>query len=207
VYEEYWAVRGRIAKYEFARAKGIEAIRDRQPTWIFEKLRDEMPRFWEADSQALVHMRRGAYGAQPLFAVAFGATLAVLIPYAALLASFVVGLAYLPRDRLAGLLLAFLVFNNALHVATHGYARYRLPVLPVLFVLGAWAWTRGREACEAPPLARARALAAAAAAVLVLSLLPSVRLLFRPGALVSENARFGIAAPSEAAGADEGAER
>jgi hypothetical protein len=51
VYEEYWAVHGRIPKYEHARQRAIEAIRDRQPLWILEKLRDEMPAFWAAHGQ------------------------------------------------------------------------------------------------------------------------------------------------------------
>ena len=84
VYDEYHAVRGRIAKYEFARRKGIEAILERQPWWIFEKLRDEMPNFWEADSQALVHVRRGAYG-EPRLAPRRVATAVVVLPYLALL--------------------------------------------------------------------------------------------------------------------------
>src|SRR5207245_1750453 len=47
VYEQYRAVRGRIEKYRLARQKGLEAIWARQPAWFFEKLRQEMPNFWE----------------------------------------------------------------------------------------------------------------------------------------------------------------
>ena len=63
VYEEYWAVHGRIPKYEHARRRAIEAILERQPLWILEKLRDEMPAFWAAHGQPIVHLERGAYGA------------------------------------------------------------------------------------------------------------------------------------------------
>ena len=106
---------------------GSQAIRDRQPLWVFEKLRDQMPNFWEADSLALIHIKRGAYGAvAPAAAVA--AAVVVLAPYLAVLAAFVVGRGVrAPRDRRAGLLLGFLVYYNALHVVTHGFARYRLP--------------------------------------------------------------------------------
>ena len=77
--------------------KGSKAIRDRQPAWIFEKLRDQMPNFWEADSLALIHIKRGAYGAvRPAAAVA--AAVVVLAPYLAVLAGFVAGLALL-RSR------------------------------------------------------------------------------------------------------------
>jgi hypothetical protein len=189
VYEQDWAVRGRIAKYEQARRKGFEAIRERQPFWIFEKLRDEMPNFWEADSQALVHLRRGAYPeVRP--AVAFAATSVVLAPYLLVLALSLAALAMLPITRLPVLLLAFLAYYNLIHVATHGYARYRLPVLPVLFILAGWTWTRWRtRSREAIPVWR-RGLVAAVTVALAASLGPSLRLLLRPGALVDENARY-----------------
>jgi 4-amino-4-deoxy-L-arabinose transferase-like glycosyltransferase len=173
VYDQYWAVHGRIEKYRFAREKGLQAIWDRQPTWIFEKLREEMPNFWEADSQPLIHVKRGAYGdVRPL--VAAGLAVFVLFPYLALLVLFVAGLARLPLARAPLLLVGFLVYYNLIHVATHGYARYRLPVLPVLFLVAGSAWAAGRSL---PVLSKPRkALAAAAALVLVLSLIPSFRL-------------------------------
>ena len=62
VYEEYWAVRGRIPKYEHARRRAVEAILERQPLWILEKLRSELPEFWAAHAQPIVHLERGAYG-------------------------------------------------------------------------------------------------------------------------------------------------
>jgi 4-amino-4-deoxy-L-arabinose transferase-like glycosyltransferase len=177
VYEEYWAVHGRIAKYEHARRRAVEAILERQPLWILEKLRDEMPAFWAAHSQPIVHLERGAYGvvARPkaLLAVAV-----VLLPYLALLVLFVAGIAVLPRGRAPVLLLGFLIFYVLLHVAAHGYPRYRLPALPVLFLVAAqgWVcrpWSRPRPTC--PGTDRARRLAAAATAlVLGLSVGPSL---------------------------------
>ncbi len=144
VYDRYQAVTGLVAQYRHAQRMGLEAIAARQPTWIFEKLRDELPLFLEADSLALVHARRGAYGD-----VSRGATVAaaalVLTPYLVLLLAFVVGCARQPLDRRVLLLLAFLAYYALIHVATHGFARYRLPALPVLFVLavsGLMAWPR-----------------------------------------------------------------
>lgn len=176
VYDQYWAVRGRIEKYHHARRKGIEAIVERQPSWIFEKLRDEMPTFWEADSQPLVHIRRGAYGdVSPGCALLAAAV--VLLPYFALLALFVVGLLVLPLTRASGLLLGFLAYYTLLHVATHGYARYRLPVLPVLFLVAGAGVVLWRQRPRRP-VSRWRLLAGAVVALtLVLSLLPSLRLL------------------------------
>ena len=182
VYEEYWAVRGRIEKYRFARERGVQAVLERQPAWIFEKLRDEMPMFWEADSQVLVHIRRGAYG-EVSPARALGAAALVLLPYLAVLGLFVTGLLLVPVDRTSGLLLAFLAYYNLLHVATHGYARYRLPALPVLFLLGAAALVALRNRPGPRPSPARRLAAAAVGVVLALSLVPSASLLIHHRAL------------------------
>ena len=174
VYDRYEAVHGRIEQYRFARAEGWKAIRDRQPTWALEKLRDQMPNFWEADSLALIHIKRGAYGAVPP-AAAVAAAVVVLAPYLALLAGFVAGVALLPLDRTRGLLLAFLVCYNALHVVTHGFARYRLPVMPVVFVFAAAGFVAWSGRALAAGTAR-RAAAAALALLLLLCLVPSFRM-------------------------------
>jgi 4-amino-4-deoxy-L-arabinose transferase-like glycosyltransferase len=171
VYEEYWAVHGRIAKYEHARRRAIEAILARQPLWIFEKLRDEMPAFWAAHGQPVVHLERGAYGtvARPL---ALLAVAVVLLPYLALLALFVAGIAVLPRGRAPLLVLTFLGFYVLLHVAAHGYPRYRLPAMPAVFLVAAHGWASWRAR---PPIDRRHRLAAAAAAIVLgLSVGPSL---------------------------------
>jgi 4-amino-4-deoxy-L-arabinose transferase-like glycosyltransferase len=177
VYEEYWAVHGRIEKYEHARRRAVEAILERQPLWILEKLRDEMPSFWAAHGQPIVHLERGAYGvvARP---VALLAVALVLVPYLAVLVLFVAGVAALPRGRAVVLLLGFLAFYVLLHVAAHGYPRYRLPVLPALFLVAAHGWVcrpwAGRRAnCPLPDRAR-RLSAASAALALALSVGPSL---------------------------------
>jgi hypothetical protein len=189
VYEQYRAVHGRIAQYDLARAKGLSAIRARQPWWIFEKLRDEMPNFWEVDSQSLVHLRRGAYGeVRP--AVAYAATFVGLAPYLMMLALSVAALATLPFSRLPILLLGFLAYYNLIHVATHGYARYRLPALPVIFVLAGWTWDRWRERRGDGVSVARRTLVAAVGLALAASIAPSLRLMMRPNALVYENARY-----------------
>jgi hypothetical protein len=171
VYVEYWAVHGRIAKYEYARRRAIEAILERQPLWFFEKLRDEVPAFWAAHGQPIVHLERGAYGAIPR-APAYAAVAVVLLPYLAVLVLFVAGVATLPRGRMPILLLAFLVFYLLLHVVAHGYPRYRLPAMPAVFLVAAHglvAW-RGRG-----PLDRGHRVAAAAAGlVLALGVGPSL---------------------------------
>ena len=173
VYEQYWAVHGRMEKYRFARQKGIEAILERQPWWIFEKLRDEMPEYWAAHGQPVVHLERGAYGdvPRPLALTAIGV---VLAPYLAVLGLFVAGIAMLPRHRALPLLLVFLVYYVLLHVAAHGYPRYRLPSLPVLFLVAAHGWVSWWKASR-PAVDRPHRLAAGAVALaLALSVGPSL---------------------------------
>lgn len=168
----------RIAQYRYAMSMGLQAIRDRQPWWIFEKLRDEMPRFWEADSLALIHIKRGAYGTVPAW-VAVATAVAVLAPYLAVMAFFVIGLAALRPTRAHGLLLGFFAYYNLLHIVTHGFARYRLPVMPVVFLIGAFAWVAWREGRLDELLPTRRRLAAVALAVLATVVLwPSFRLNF-----------------------------
>ena len=173
VYDEYRTVHGKIAQYEHARRRGVEAVLARQPWWIFEKLRDELPAYWAVHAQPIVNLERGAYGTVPrpraLVAVAI-----VLAPYLLLLVLFVAGVAWLPADRLSLLLLGFLVFYVLLHVVTHGYPRYRLPSLPALFLVAAHGVSRWR-ARPRPPVDRGHGLAAAlCAAVLLLSIAPSL---------------------------------
>jgi 4-amino-4-deoxy-L-arabinose transferase-like glycosyltransferase len=177
VYEEYWAVRGRVEKYQHARRRAVESILERQPLWILEKLRDEMPAFWAAHGQPIVHLERGAYGVVPR-PLALLAVAVVLLPYLAVLVLFVAGVAALPRGRVPVLLLGFLLFYVLLHVAAHGYPRYRLPAMPVVFLVAAqgWAcrpWSGARGAGPGPDRPR-RLAAAAAALVLALSVGPSL---------------------------------
>jgi 4-amino-4-deoxy-L-arabinose transferase-like glycosyltransferase len=173
VYEEYWAVRGRVQKYHYTREKALEAIVARQPLWFIEKVRDEMPAYWAAHGQPIVHMERGAYKNIPRPA-ALTAIAVVLVPYLAVLVLFVVGIAALPRGRPAVLLLAFLLFYVLLHVVAHGYPRYRVPSLPVLFLVAGqgWVFLRSRPRPRLSP--RRLGSAAAVALVLALSVGPSL---------------------------------
>ena len=63
VYDRYGAVHGphravplRAARWASRRSATAS------PRWLFEKLREQMPMFWEAESLALIHIKRGAYG-------------------------------------------------------------------------------------------------------------------------------------------------
>jgi len=174
VYDEYYAVSGYVGQYRHAVSRGLESIRERQPTWLFEKMVEQMPMFWEAESMAAIHIKRGAYGAVPeRWAIAFA--LLLLLPYLALLPPFVAGLAGARYERAQVVLAAFVVYYNLIHVVTHGFNRYRLPVMPVVFLFASWAilaWRAG----SFPKLSPARkAVAAALGLTLLLSLVPSIR--------------------------------
>ena len=180
-------VQGRIEQYRYARAMGLAAIRERQPAWIFEKLGDQMPLFWEAESMALIHVKRGAYGkVAPAAALALSAVM--LLPYLGVLVLAVRGLATLPAVRGVPLLLLFVIYYNAIHVVAHGFNRYRLPAMPVLFLIAAWGFWPGPDAAAPTPVRRGLRLAAAA--VLFASVLPS---------LVAQwqHCAYGLAAPRE----------
>jgi len=184
-------VQGRIEQYRYARGMGVAAILERQPAWIFEKLGEQMPLFWEAESMALIHVKRGAYGeVRPGAARALSAVM--LLPYLAVLVLAVRGLVTLPAARGLPLLLLFVAYYNAIHVVTHGFNRYRLPVMPVLFLLAAWRWGPADVAGPSPVR---RGLALAAAAVLLASVLPSL-------ATQWQHCAYGFVTPREDAAAE-----
>ena len=68
----------------------------------------------------------------------------MLAPYLAILVVAVPGLAALRVTPGRVLLLLFFVYYNALHVVTYGQDRFRLPVMPVLFLAAGEAWTAWR---------------------------------------------------------------
>jgi 4-amino-4-deoxy-L-arabinose transferase-like glycosyltransferase len=134
VYDGYYANEGRVEQYRWARTEGIKAIWRRQPAWLFEKIRDEGPRLFELDSLALIHLRRRAY-ADPACGVYRSAAAIVVVPWILIAAGSLVAAARAPVNRqrvfLAGLLASYLL----LHIVTHGFSRYRLPVIPAFIIL------------------------------------------------------------------------
>lgn len=173
VYDLYEAVQGRIEQYRFGQRRGWQAIRERQPAWFAEKLVEQMPMFWEAESMAVIHLKRSAYGpiAPP---VAVAVAVVMLAPYLVVLAFFVAGLAAQSRDRRALLLLAFLAYYNLIHVVTHGFNRYRMPIMPIVFLVAAHAfvaWREGRFALST----RRRVVAAVLVALFAATLVPGFR--------------------------------
>src|SRR5262249_6238287 len=84
------------------------------------------------------------------------------------------GLAALEPTRPRLLLLAFLVYYNLIHIVTHGFNRYRLPIMPIVFLVGASAWVAWREGRLSLP-GRRRALAVVLGATVGLVGAPSLR--------------------------------
>ena len=136
VYNEYYANEGKVEQYRWARSAGINAILSRQPGWIFEKIRDEGPKLAELDSLTLIHVRRRAY-AEPSCAVYRGVAVIVLLPWVLIALGSVVALARAPVNRHTVLLVGVLAGYLLLHIATHGFSRYRLPVVPGFMILSA----------------------------------------------------------------------
>ena len=102
-----------------------------------------MPELWAPASHVFVLIDRDAYG--PVGAGTRSLVRAVMVaPYLAVVALAVPGLAALRVTPGAVFLLLFLVYYNALHVVTYGQDRFRLPVMPVLFLAAGEAWTRWR---------------------------------------------------------------
>jgi hypothetical protein len=201
-YEIVGEAEDQVEGYRKAMRLGIRAILDRQPWWIFEKLRDEMPNFWEADNLALIHIKRGrddppgGYGPHTTVTAAWLAAAVTLLPYLLVLAAFVIGVRDLPLTRPVVLLLLFLLYTNAIHIVTHGFARYRLPAIPVVFLIAGWGLCAA--AAERRSSRGRRALAAAIALVLVACVIPSLR-------KTASHPAFGGRGTDAIAPADEGA--
>ncbi len=182
VYNEYYANEGKVSQYQWARTAGLKVIWERQPAWIFEKIRDEGPRLAELDSLALIHIRRGAYG-EVACTTYRGAALIVLVPWILIAMASVVAIARARLDRPMVLLLGLLGAYLLLHIATHGFSRYRLPVLPGFMILAA---TLLEPSNRAPLSGVRRGLLA----VLALAL----ALLWAPSAL-DQSGHLGLTAP------------
>jgi hypothetical protein len=177
VFRRYSAIRGGrdavMKQYRIAVRYGIDNIVARQPWWFFEKLGEQMPRFWAADNLALIHMQRGAYGPvspRNLRLVAF----VTLGPYLALMLAFLVGVCRVRWTSGVVLLLSFLLYYCLVHVVVHGHPRFRLPVTPILMLVAAVAWFAPPQQRVAWTNAR-RLVAALFACVFGVAIVPGLR--------------------------------
>jgi len=151
IYDVLAGIDGPVAQDRYCRRMAIETIAARQPWWILEKLREQMPEFWKAGSEVLDHLV-GREACGPLAARALvPIELVLVLPYLALVALLVVGLARLRFTGGATLLLLLLLAYNAAHVVAYATTRFRLPVMPVVFLVAA-AVISGRAGGALAPL-------------------------------------------------------
>jgi hypothetical protein len=151
IYEVLAPIDGAVAQDRYCRRMAWETIAARQPAWIFEKLAEQMPEFWKAGSEVLDHLV-GREACGPLTTAALvPIELVLILPYLALLGLLLVGLARLRFGEAAGLLLVLLAAYNAAHVVAYATTRFRLPVMPVVFLVAA-AVLAGRSEGSLRPL-------------------------------------------------------
>lgn len=155
IYDVLAGIDGAVAQDRYCRRMALETIAARQPGWIFEKLGEQMPEFWKAGSEVLDHLvgreACGPLATRTLVAI----ELLLVLPYLALFGLLVVGLARLRFSGHAALLLLLLVAYNAAHVVAYATTRFRLPVMPVVFLVAA-ALVGGRAQGALAPLGRRR---------------------------------------------------
>jgi hypothetical protein len=170
IYEVLGSKGGAVEQDRYCREMAWRTIGERQPTWIFEKLGEQMPEFWKPGSEVLDHLvGREACGTIRA-ALLVSVELVVVLPYLALLGLFLVGLARLRFSGAAWLLLVLLAAYNAAHVVAYATTRFRLPVLPVVVMVAA-ALVAGWREGSLLPLTRTRL---AILAVLVLAALATL---------------------------------
>jgi hypothetical protein len=144
VYAQYAGFGSEKQRHRRAGEEAWRAIVARQPLWVFEKTAREIPQLWGVNNLVIIHLQNGAYG--PLSRRAnWVVALVTIVPYVALLGLAVWGLAAVRLARAPMLLVGFLLAYTALHVVAFGFPRFRLPVMPVVYLLAAEGWFRMRE--------------------------------------------------------------
>ncbi len=136
IYREYHGTPGgAVAQSRHALDEAVRAVWERQPTWILEKLARELPAFFGVNDHAVIHVQRGAYAipGPARWLVLAAAALPLLLVMALALPGFLPA----SRERYGSLLVGFACLYLALHVVAFASTRFRLPVLPVLFLLAA----------------------------------------------------------------------
>jgi 4-amino-4-deoxy-L-arabinose transferase-like glycosyltransferase len=150
IYEVLATKGGPVEQDRYCREMARQTIAARQPAWVFEKLAEQMPEFWKAGSEVLDHLvGRGACGPLPA-ARLVPIELLLVVPYLAVLGLFLVGLVRVRFPPGAWLMLVLLAAYNAAHVAAYATTRFRLPVLPVVFVVAAAVVVGRREGAPRP---------------------------------------------------------
>lgn len=174
VYETLDRIEDTAERDRQARKLAWQAIRARQPLWIFEKLGEQMPEYWKAGSEILDHLVvRQACGPLPPSTVRH-VELLVVLPYLVLLTLFLVGLARVRWNAGAVLMLGLLAAYNLAHVVAFATTRFRLPMLPVVFCFGVAAVLGRRDGILVPLRGWRPGLLFVLAALAVMILVPGL---------------------------------
>jgi len=158
IYEALAKVGGPLEQDRYCREMAWRTIWNRQPLWILEKLGEQMPEFWKAGSEVLDHLV-GREACGPLSdRVLIPIEIVLVGSYLVVLAVFLVALVRVPASAGGILLLVLLAAYNLAHVVAYATTRFRLPVMPVLFVYAAAVVVGGREGTLHPLRGARRAL-------------------------------------------------
>jgi len=162
---------GPMARNERAIGEAVREATSHPLLWYPRKVLRELVAFWGVNNLIVIHLQKQAYG--PLGVATKVAVAALTVaPYLVVLGLAAIGAAAGARGRGRALLLVFLLGYTALHVLAFGFPRFRLPLLPILFVLAAEAWVRLREG---PTLSRPqRRLALLVGLAIAVVVVPSV---------------------------------
>ncbi len=170
IYEVLATKGGAVEQDRYCREMAWKTIASRQPGWALEKIGEQMPEFWKAGSEVLDHLG-GREACGPISAARLvPIELVLLLPYLAVLGLFLVGLVQVRFTGGAFFLLVLLAAYNAAHVVAYATTRFRVPVLPVVFMVAA-AVVLGRRDGTLLPLRGWRLLLLAALAVAALATL------------------------------------
>ena len=174
IYEELATKGGPVEQDRYCRERAWRTIAARQPGWAVEKLGEQMPEFWKPSSEVLDHLA-GRQACGPLPAARLAAVeLLVVLPYLAALGLFLVGLVRLRLSGGARLVLLLLAAYNAAHVVAYATTRFRLPVLPVVFMAAAASLMGWREGTLLPLRGARAALLAALVLAALATLAPGL---------------------------------
>lgn len=154
----YFALDSEIARMELARREAWSLIRSEQPLWLAKKLVRNGALLFSPDSFLFKKISRGSYGHSSRWIVR-ALLVATVTSYLAIAVLGIVGIAACdPPKRLLALLLATVVVG--LHVFAHASSRYRLPLVPIAMVYGAWAVLHRDRIAALSPAARLACCAA-----------------------------------------------